>query len=70
MNEILGKIRYEAKLSQEKFAELIGVSRQAVQKWESGAAFPDLEHLIRISEKFGCSSTSIPTPAAMPQTKN
>ena len=55
MNEILGKIRYEAKLSQEKFAELIGVSRQAVQKWESGAAFPGLEHLIRISEKFGVS---------------
>ena len=31
MNEILGKIRYEAKLSQEKFAELIGVSVFASQ---------------------------------------
>ena len=35
-------------LSQENLAELIGVSRQAVSKWETGEAMPDLEKLITL----------------------
>lgn len=44
--------RKKAKLSQEKLAELTGVSRQAVTKWENGTSFPDTENLIRLSEVF------------------
>lgn len=34
------KLRTSVGISQEKFAETFKVSRQAVQKWESGAAIP------------------------------
>lgn len=40
-------------LSQEKFGALIGVSRQAIQKWESGEATPDLSHLASMADVFG-----------------
>lgn len=39
--------------SQEEFAEKIGVSRQAVSKWESGQSNPELEKILIISEIFG-----------------
>ena len=52
---IIRKIRTNAHLSQEQFAELMGVSRQAVQKWEKGTAVPDLEKLIKLSKYFGVS---------------
>lgn len=35
-------------LSQEDLAELVGVSRQAVSKWETGEAMPDMEKLIAL----------------------
>ena len=40
-------------LSQEKLGALLGVSRQAIQKWESGGATPDLAHLISMADVFG-----------------
>lgn len=40
-------------LSQEQFAEKLGVSRQAVSKWESGQSMPDLDKIIAMSELFG-----------------
>ena len=49
------KIRNEAKLTQAQFSELFGVSQQAVQKWESGAAVPDIEKIIRIAKYFDVS---------------
>lgn len=50
--EKLKEIRKETRLSQEKFAEQINVSRQAVTKWECGEAYPDIEKLIEISNVF------------------
>ena len=49
------KLRTNAELSQEKFAEMLSVSRQAVQKWENGAAQPDLANLTAIAKKFNVS---------------
>src|SRR5699024_4300566 len=40
-------------LSQESLGERLGVSRQAVSKWESDASVPDLENLIAMSRIFG-----------------
>lgn len=40
-------------LSQEKLAELAGVSRQAVTKWETGQSAPSTENLFRLAEIFG-----------------
>ena len=51
----IAELRKEKNLSQEKLAELLGVSRQAVTKWESGKSFPDTENLLRLSEIFGIS---------------
>jgi len=56
---IINRIRTNAKLSQEQFAELFGVSRQSVQKWESGTSVPELEKLIRISKFFDVSLDSL-----------
>jgi len=39
-------------LSQEQLAEAVGVSRQAVSKWESEQAMPDMEKVIALSEFF------------------
>ncbi len=43
--EKLKEARKEAKLSQEEFAEKIGVSRSAIAKWESDRGMPDVENL-------------------------
>lgn len=63
--------------SQEELAEQLGVSRQAVSKWESAGSIPDLQKLIQMAELF-CVSTDyllkdemLPeTQTALPHTKN
>lgn len=39
--------------SQEELAERVGVSRQAISKWESAQSVPDLDKILRMSEIFG-----------------
>ena len=41
--------RKQAGLSQEKMAEKIGVSRQAITKWENGTGTPDISNLMAIA---------------------
>lgn len=48
----LKEIRKNAGLSQEQLAEKIGVSRQAVTKWETGKGLPDIENIVIIAEIF------------------
>lgn len=55
MKDMIYKLRTSAKMSQEHFADVFKVSRQAVQKWESGTATPELPKLIEISKYFGIS---------------
>ncbi|MDP4143407.1 MAG: DUF5680 domain-containing protein [Bacillota bacterium] len=50
--EKLQSLRKEKGLSQEGLAECIGVSRQAVAKWESGQSYPDIDNLISLSSLF------------------
>ncbi len=50
--EKLFTLRKARKMSQEDLAEILGVSRQAVQKWEAGTASPDMKNLIGISQFF------------------
>ena len=42
-------------LSQESFGEKMGVSRQAISKWEADTSTPDVEKLITMSKLFGVS---------------
>ena len=44
-----------ANLSQEDISQELGVSRQAVSKWESDAGLPDIDNLITLSKRFGVS---------------
>jgi len=53
MQERIYQLRKRAGLSQEDLAEVIGVSRQAVQKWESGSASPDVANLAALCDYFG-----------------
>lgn len=52
--EKIAKLRKENNYTQEQLAELLGVSRQSVSKYESGIVYPETEKLIRLSEVFGC----------------
>ena len=45
-------LRKRRGLSQEELADKLGVSRQAVSKWESGQSTPDIERIILMSEFF------------------
>jgi len=58
-NEKLQKLRKEKGLSQEALAEMLGVSRQAISKWESGQTYPETDKLILISEIFGVTVDSL-----------
>ncbi len=49
-------------LSQEKVAELVGVSRQAVAKWESGQSAPSTENLLRLAEVLGTTADLLMAP--------
>ena len=49
--------RKKAGLSQEEFAAKIGVTRQAVSKWELDKTYPDLDKLVGICDVFGISIT-------------
>lgn len=53
--EKLRNIRKRAGMSQEKLAEKLGVSRQAITKWETDGGIPDIENVIAISNLFGIS---------------
>lgn len=48
----LHQLRKLNKMTQEELADRIGVSRQAIAKWESGETVPDLENSRRIAETF------------------
>lgn len=54
-NETVYKLRAKVGISQEKLAEALSVSRQAIQKWESGASMPDIENLVAIAKFFDVS---------------
>ncbi|PRR82107.1 helix-turn-helix domain-containing protein [Clostridium vincentii] len=54
-SERLRKLRKEKGFSQEELAGRLGISRQAVSKWESGQSNPDTNNLIMLSEVYGIS---------------
>jgi len=57
--ENLQAIRRKNQLSQEGLAEILGVSRQAVSKWELGEGYPEVDKLLILSEKLNVSLDSL-----------
>ena len=51
-SEKLIQLRRKQGMSQEQLADRLGITRQSVSKWESGAALPELVKLITLSEMF------------------
>lgn len=48
----IAQLRRQQNLSQESLGELMGVSRQAISKWESDTALPEVDKLIALSKQF------------------
>ena len=55
LGDKLARLRKENNFTQEQLAELLGVSRQAISKWESNSAYPETEKLIRLGKLYFCS---------------
>ena len=61
LGEKLKSCRTKKKLSQEKVAELVGVSRQAVTKWENNQTVPNSNNLITLASIYGISLDELVT---------
>ena len=55
LGERIAYLRREKNLSQEGLGDLVGVSRQAVSKWEADRALPDVNNCVAMSRVFGIS---------------
>ena len=62
LSENIKKRREELKLSQEYVADQLGVSRQAVSKWETGQSEPTAGNLVQLAEVLEISLTELVTP--------
>lgn len=60
-------LRKQKGLSQEQLAEELGVSRQAVSKWEAEQSIPDIDKIIVLSDFFGVTTDYILRDAELPQ---
>jgi transcriptional regulator with XRE-family HTH domain len=69
LNEKIQALRKERGLSQEKVADALNVSRQAVSKWETGQSNPDTGNLIALAELFGCSADELIGTTKAPEKK-
>lgn len=59
LGEVLKQHRVDCKMTQEFVAESLGVSRQAVSKWESGASDPSTTNLMALAKLFGVSAEDL-----------
>lgn len=62
LNERISTRRKELKLSQDYVAEQLGVSRQAVSKWETGQSEPTTKNLTELANLFGMSLAELLEP--------
>ena len=59
IGQFLKRLRTEKSLTQEKLAELIGVSNRSVSRWENGNTMPDFDLLIELSKFYDVSIDEI-----------
>ena len=55
LGEKIAKQRKELNYTQEQLADILGISRQSISKWESDIAYPETEKLIELGRLFDCS---------------
>ena len=59
IGEKIKKLRKEHDVTQEKLADYLGISYQAVSKWENGAALPDITLVVPLANFFGVSADEL-----------
>ena len=59
LGEALKEHRTKCKMTQEFVAEQLGVSRQAVSKWENGTSDPSTANLLALSKLYGISAEEL-----------
>ena len=59
LGEVLKAHRMRCQMTQEFVAEALGVSRQAVSKWETGTADPSTSNLLALAKLFGVSAEEL-----------
>jgi len=59
LGEVIQEHRTRCKMTQEFVAETLGVSRQAVSKWENGTSDPSTSNLIALAKLFGISAEEL-----------
>lgn len=67
ISEYLQFLRKSNNYTQDDLAEKLGISRQAVSKWETGMTIPDLEVLLKISKIYDITINDILEPKIQPQ---
>ena len=68
--EKIAKLRKENNYTQEDLADIMGVSRQSISKWEGDQAFPETEKLIALARLFRCSLDYLLNNEIEAETKN
>ena len=59
ISERLQELRKKEGYSQEQVAEMLGLSRQAISKWESGQGKPEIDNIIKLTEIYHVSADYI-----------
>ncbi len=67
ISKYLQLLRKSNNYTQDDLAEKLGISRQAVSKWETGMTIPDLEVLLKISKIYDITINDILEPKIQPQ---
>ncbi len=62
LQEKLSTLRKQHKITQMELADKLGVTRQAISKWEQGTAFPSTENLIQLGKLYGVSIEVLTNP--------
>lgn len=70
LGEELKELRLRCKMTQEFVAEALGVSRQAVSKWENGIVDPSTSNLLALAKLYGISAEELLKNVRSDKTEN
>lgn len=66
----LPKLRKQNNITQEQLADKMGVSRQAVSKWEQGISIPDMDKMIQLCNILNCTLEDLLDDGVIEDNKN
>ena len=67
LGQRISRYRKQLNISQEELGARLGVSRQAVSKWETGLSVPDMDNLLALSREFGVSVAELTETPEKPE---